>query len=223
MHKHIYGNFYNYVDTSFYKSIICLDGTIPEKEFFSLFTLPIIAVDGASNKLEVIGVEYDIVIGDLDSASDAIINSNKAVYLPSQDMSDFQKTNLYLAQKSLLPAIIVGINGGRLDHILYNINIFSNMDSVFFAPPLMGKIIAAGTTERVSIPYMTKISIIALSPSFLVTKGLKWELNQDMELNFGGMQSCFNRTIDDIVNISVISGKVLLLIYCDDETDCGVN
>lgn len=217
-----YHNFHNHIDIKQYKSIICLDGELPLKEFFvDINNLPIIAVDGAAHKLKKLGVEYDILIGDLDSVKKDEIDPNKRnIYLPSQDFSDFQKTIEYLKQNNLLPAIILGVSGGNIDHILYNINVFTDLDSIFFAPPIIGKMIISGTTETLSLPIMTKISIMALPQALVTTSGLKWNI-RDTKLIFGGMQSCFNRAAEKVVTISVQDGRALLMIYTSDVNDCG--
>ena len=40
-----------------------------------------------------------------------------------QSHSDFQKALMYMTKHGLLPAIICGISGGHIDHIVNNVNI----------------------------------------------------------------------------------------------------
>ncbi len=53
----------NLLDVSCYRSILCLDGALPDAAFFKL-NLPIIAADGAANQLMQMGYRARMVIGD---------------------------------------------------------------------------------------------------------------------------------------------------------------
>jgi len=53
---------------NYFRSIIVLDGQVPDLEFFTLQNLPIIAVDSAANKLVAMELKPDLAIGDLDSS-----------------------------------------------------------------------------------------------------------------------------------------------------------
>ncbi|WP_367605511.1 thiamine diphosphokinase [Legionella sp. W05-934-2] len=125
----------NYLFDSRYRSILCLNGDLPEASFFRQQQLPVIAADGAANHLKKMRLSPEIIIGDLDSIHAALRNNHPVLFEPCQNSSDFQKSMHYLHQQNLLPAIIVGMNGGYLDHILNNINIFMATNSLFYAPP----------------------------------------------------------------------------------------
>ncbi len=58
-----------------YRSILVLNGEIPDASFFTK-NLPIIAVDGAANQLLSMGIQPDLVIGDLDSINPIILLFN---------------------------------------------------------------------------------------------------------------------------------------------------
>lgn len=211
------------IDFSLYKSVICLGGTLPDSSFFQNINVPIIAVDGAANALSDMSIKYDMIIGDLDSARPELIAaaSNK-IHLPSQELSDFQKTMQYVAELGLCPTIILGIGGGHVDHILHNINIFSALDCLFFAPPIIGKMIRASKQEQFSLPYMSKTSLLAMPNAVVTTTGLKWDLDRQV-LSFPGMNSCFNRVAKDEITISVEAGQILMMIYLEDIVDHGTN
>ena len=215
-------NFFDYINITQYRSLICLNGELPDEWFFAQNAhLPVIAVDGAANKLSDRQIKYEMIVGDLDSAApDLLASCACVVHLPSQDSSDFQKTVAYLKELQLLPSIILGINGGYIDHILHNINIFSKLDCIFFAPPIIGKVIRSDEVQRWTLPVMSKISLIALPSAVVTSSGLKWELD-NVELSFFGGSSCFNRIIQRDVRIEVESGEVLVLIYTEDMIDAG--
>ncbi|WP_250295015.1 hypothetical protein [Wolbachia endosymbiont of Oedothorax gibbosus] len=63
-------------------------------------------MDGGANKLLSIGVQPDLVIGDLDSINPNLRASLNTIYLPDQDYCDFSKFIADLKTMKLLPSII---------------------------------------------------------------------------------------------------------------------
>lgn len=131
-----------------YRSIVVLNGEIPDSSFFKQ-GIPIIAVDGGANRLASIGVQPDFVLGDLDSINPNLRASLNTIYLPDQDYCDFSKAIAHLKIVKLLPSIITGITGGEIDHILQNINIFLSTGSIFYtpSPPMVGYSLQKGITH----------------------------------------------------------------------------
>lgn len=208
------------IDFSPYKSVLCLNGILPDPAFFLDLNLPIIAADGAANTLHVLGLEPQIIIGDLDSVHDSIRGQNRILHRPEQNSCDYQKSLDYLKEHNLLPSIVVGMNGGFLDHILNNINIFIETDSILYDPPLIGYALKAKTKHRLELPKNTKISLIGIPNARISSKGLKWDLN-NTQLHFPGKSSCFNRTQESQIEIQVLEGSVLILIYMQPMPDAG--
>jgi len=207
-------------DLGRYRSILCLNGTLPDPSFFLDSHLPIIAADGAANTLDHLGLSPDLIIGDLDSVSHSIRSQNKVLFCPDQNSCDYQKSLSYMKANDLLPAIVVGITGGCLDHILNNINIFLETDSLLYAPPLIGLVLK--NDFRFSLPINTKLSLLGMPFASISSQGLKWELNHAM-LRFPGANSCFNRNQSQTVAIKVHEGAALLLLYQDPIKDAGIN
>ncbi len=208
------------LDDNRFRSILCLDGDLPEQEFFRR-PLPIIAADGAFLQLQKMNIKPHITIGDLDSFPDKdILKSHKHLYLPDQNTSDFQKCLAYMEKENLLPAIIVGVHGGFLDHIIQNINIFLKTDSVIYAPPIVGFTIQNSNTQRIMTKKGQKISLLGMPSAIVDTHGLKWDLNQ-AELVFPGKSGCFNRANQEFVDITVHAGSLLILHYLEIIHDAG--
>lgn len=202
-----------------YRAILCLNGELPDAAFFQR-GLPIIAADGAANRLDEMNITPNIIIGDLDSAHPALLAKCETRHAPDQSTSDYQKCLAYLEEKNLLPAIIVGISGGHLDHILHNINIFSQTDSLFYAPPLIGLIIRQDRPSLFKTTIGTKISLIGMPHATVSSTGLKWELDHHT-LAFPGDNSCFNRAQAETVHLTVHQGNVLVLLYQTPMQDAG--
>tara|TARA_R110000868_G_scaffold116452_2_gene310054 strand:- start:2579 stop:3226 length:648 start_codon:yes stop_codon:yes gene_type:complete len=199
------------IDYASYQSILCLDGTLPDASFFQV-GLPIIAADGAANTLMRMGVEPDIVIGDLDSIEPVFRQQLTTHYHFDQNYCDFEKSLQYLEAESLMPCIIVGINGGYLDHILNNINIFMRSNNLLYSPPMIGYVLSCDQSRTLELPLNTKLSMMGIPSASVTTRGLQWELDKSL-LTFPGKNSCFNRNVRANIQITVHEGCLLLLIY----------
>lgn len=205
-----------------YQSILCLNGDLPDPSFFLKMNLPVIAADGAANHLLELGILPDLIVGDLDSVRHDILEKHSFLHLSDQNSTDFQKTMLYLKENDLLPAIIVGINGGCLDHILNNINIFMETNCLLYSPPIRGFVIKEKSRMNFLLPAQTKISLMGIPEATLSSTGLKWELNSSC-LSFPGKTSCFNRTQSPEIVLEVHHGAALVLIYEQRIDDAGIS
>ncbi|PWY56751.1 thiamine diphosphokinase [Legionella qingyii] len=200
------------INLSGYQSILCLNGELPDSSFFVTMNLPIIAADGAANSLYELGIRPQLITGDLDSVHPTLLENHPFLHTPDQNSSDYQKALCYLKDNDLLPAIIVGINGGHLDHILNNMNIFMETNCLLYAPPIRGFVLNEHSRMNLSLPVQTKISLMGIPEATLSSIGLQWELN-DAHLSFPGKTSCFNRTHLPEIFLEVQHGSVLVLIY----------
>lgn len=202
------------------KSVLCLDGNLPDIIFFKSINLPIIAADGASNKLLELKVKPSVIIGDLDSINQENFLSSEIIYKPDQNQTDFQKSLQFLKENNLLPTIICGANGGFLDHILNNINIILENNCFIYDYPIIGYTINGPNKINLELDQNTKISLLGINEAKVSTSGLKWEL-KDYSLKFPGNNSCHNRTKLKNISIEVIEGKLLALIYIIPMQDNG--
>lgn len=202
-----------------YKSILCLNGDLPDSNFF-LQDKIIIAADGAADKLLKIGIRPSIIIGDLDSIERSDYQDIEIIHRPDQSESDFQKAMQYLKEQELLPSIICGVSGGFIDHILQNINIVLENDCVFYSPPVIGYVLNPFSVQNYNFKKNNKISLFGMPKARIKTSGLKWELNNDV-LEFPGFNSCSNRTFSKNISIEVIEGKLLMLVYLEQSEDMG--
>lgn len=193
-----------------YQSILCLNGQLPSPHFFSEIPLPIVAADGAANHLSRIGIYPDWILGDLDSL-DSTLKNEKCIHLHEQMHCDHEKCLDFLKKQKLLPCLVLGLNGGRLDHILNNLNLFLEGQNGLYDPPFFGFCI----NEKTSIQFNTQknqlISLFGLPFANVSSSGLNWELEK-MTLAFPGRVSLSNFSLRQRVNIEVHEGKVLCLV-----------
>jgi thiamine pyrophosphokinase len=202
-----------------YRSVLCLHGTLPDYKFFQKIRLPIVAADGAANYLAPMGIIPHMIIGDLDSVRQDLLVDGKFIKLMDQNSSDFEKALNYLEDNNLLPAIILGMNGGYMDHILNNVNIFARTNSVFLGENIMGLMLRG--THVFNLEIGTKLSLFGIPKCRITTKGLKWNLSM-AELVFPGFNSCFNRTALENIHIHLTAGTALLVIYTSTIVDAGL-
>lgn len=200
-----------------YRSLLALNGTIPDTYFLNL---PLIAADGAANTLVAKNIYPQLVVGDLDSILDDVRRACLCLHLPDQNRSDFEKALIVLKERDLLPAIVVGINGGFIDHIITNISIFAKTNCLFYDPPVIGLMLHAKQQRHFVLPFATKISMKAMPEATITIQGFKWDLEQE-KLNFCGKNSCFNRTAQEGSAIYVHEGSLLIMIYLEIVQDEG--
>ncbi|MDR0614913.1 MAG: thiamine diphosphokinase [Lactobacillales bacterium] len=207
--------------TNFFKTNSNKLDSSPFSILFFKWDIPIIAVDGGANRLLSIGVQPDLVMGDLDSVNPSLRATLNTICLPNQYYCNFSKAMARLKTMKLMPSIITGITGGAIDHILQNINIFLSTGSNFYtsAPPMVGYILEKSITHF-SLPKSTKISLLGIPRAQITTKGLKWELSLD-ELSLPGKNSCFNRSLSGEMSIEVHGGVCLVKIYLEMVDDAG--
>lgn len=173
-----------------FKSIVCLNGIIPEKRLFTKYSdLPLIVTDGAANTLIEMGVIPSTIIGDLDSLNMDIVPSHiEVIYMYDQDHTDLQKLLTLIESRQLFPCLIYGATGKETDHTLYNLAVMEDCsrrhmiifhDSAYEDKEKFGIFVSDGICGNLSIN--AKISIIAYVFSKVTTRGLNWDLkNKEM-------------------------------------------
>lgn len=205
-----------------FKSIVCLNSSkLFCKSIFQYFpSAKIIAADGGNNHLLKKKIKPNIIIGDLDSIVKNIYPDIQYIELNNQDKCDFEKTMIYIQENQLNPSIILGINGGYLDRIIQNLNIFCQFENnIFIEKNLLNFCLFNPGQYQFNIKNNSKISIIPLNQAIVSTKGLKWELNKS-KLNFPGLNSSLNRVIthqnhDELIDLKIHlhHGKIIISVY----------
>lgn len=215
-----------------FRSVIGLNGRLPSRmlveQLTSQFQLPLIAVDGAYDQLRKIGFHPDVLIGDLDSVQTIgkgsfdvhpnALATLSVIKIEDQDTSDFQKAYHYASEQRLLPAIVLGLNGGFFDHSLHNTELFMEMEAIAYDCPLL--ILTFTGTKIFHFEENTKLSLFGAPVGRIYSKGLRWEL-QDYLLSFGKSSSSFNRCEMDVQKLTVTGGKALLAVYLSSVIDAG--
>lgn len=200
------------------EALVCLNGDLPPIEVFQQFEgLPVFAVDGAYHHLEAIGVKPLAVLGDGDSLGEKKTNLPAPfIELSDQNKTDFHKALIYLKKEGYGRLMVLGLNGGELDHIAYNMAMLARFSKEI---ELVGlemhenriRFVSPVRTKQVfEIPCESTVSILAYPKAVVSTKGLYWNLSKH-RLFAVCQHSLRNRAIEESVTIQVHSGCVLVV------------
>lgn len=202
-----------------FKSIICLNGEIPTEDFFSRYSgIPIIAADGAANKLININVNPTLVIGDFDSIDLSVIHAHvEVLHVPDQNSTDLEKCLKVIDERELFPCLIYGATGKETDHTLYNLSVIQkhsiNHQIIFHDSAYKDKEkygVFVSDYLSINLKVGSKISLLSFVQSSVTSKGLKWELiNKELSSEVSSVR---NITKGDKVEIIVHKGCVLVLL-----------
>ncbi|XP_071846940.1 thiamine pyrophosphokinase 1-like isoform X2 [Apostichopus japonicus] len=191
--------------------------------------------DGANNSLyELMKAENttrfvpDLVTGDFDSIREEVKSfmeekGSKIIHTPDQDKTDFRKCLEIVADQvkneKVDFVVAFGAFGGRLDHVLSNINTLFEAPSIIKYPLyLIGdyniSFLLMPGHHTIDISSGLEGSTCGLFPlggkcEGITTTGLKWNLNQD-QMEFGGLISSCNTYEKDATEVTVENNSPIL-------------
>ena len=173
----------------------------------------IIACDGAADSLLKNKQFFDLVIGDLDSVSDNILNNNsiKKIKIEDQSDNDLRKCIKFLLNNNIKEFNIIGCTGKREDHTIGNIfsilELKNDFKAIIYTDTGIFNII--DTKTKVSSKKGQQISLFAIDKTIkITTKGLKYNIKEKSlsTLFYGTLNESNNEKID----IKISHGKILI-------------
>jgi len=203
-----------------FKSLICLNGNLPDKKFF-LKAIEngaiIVAADGGANKLCEIGITPDFIVGDMDSHfSEYHLSADKIILREDQDSTDFEKSLNFIQQKQCSPVLILGMSGGEIDHIINNVATFvrysDSIDMWFYDIPNVGKSKIGRVAKNldVLVGEDATVSLFSFDNGMLKTEGMVWEIDSE-PFHLMNKSAARNRAKQDRVKISTTEEKLLTI------------
>lgn len=194
------------------KANIILNGTSIRKP---LVEGAVICADGGYNLAVANGIKPNIIIGDFDSIQEYDESIECVRFSSDKDKTDGELAVRYAASKGYKKIHIYGVDGGRLDHILANINLLhvglklgvrvtlhSETSTIYLAHSKFElNDISKGDTLSI-VPFSSRVHIIN-------TKGLKYEI-KDSSLYKGTTRGISNVATEDSVLIDVVEGEALV-------------
>ena len=158
---------------------------------------PIYAVDGGANILLKNNINFEAVIGDLDSVNNTIDKNNtKIIKFTDQESTDLQKCLKYIQTPYLVG---FGFLDRRIDHTLATLNAVCGFHYAkkIILYGLHDIVIWSRTSWGCSLPLYSRISICPLgTQNFKFSRGLKWSLNK-LEMQPAGLIGTSNETSEE--------------------------
>ena len=204
------------------KALIVGNGEPPSRTLFDSLMEGgplLVCADGGANTAARYGRIPDFIIGDLDSLEEDARSGVAAERILRID-ADNTSTDLYkvldhLGNLGVTGAVMVGVTGGRIDHVLWNLSLL-----VTFGKRLQLRIVddhcdsrLVGEYIRFRAPVGQKLSLCPLSGpvSGIETTGLKFALRGET-LSPGIRDGISNEVVENPVEIRVGRGDLLLCI-----------
>ncbi len=199
-----------------FDACIILNADYPEVNFFEKVEgIPIIAADGAANRMLKENRQIDYIIGDLDSLDSQLeIPSNiELIKIKDQETNDFEKALRFCIDNKFKKVLIAGFHGGELEHSLNNWSVFTRfskkLDLCIFDKGRYG----FSVRENVGIESVQDetISLIPQCSCRLSTTNLKWELNNDL-LEIGKREGARNVSLSNSFTLQIHDGELIVFL-----------
>ena len=204
------------------RALIFVNGELPDTGAARALVQPddvIIAADGGARHALELGIIPTVIIGDLDSLSEAEVRifSDMGVHIlrfpTSKDETDLELALAHAVRAGHRPIIIIGASGGRLDQAIGNISLLS--DPEFFDSDVR---IDDGVTEAFFITANASIhgkagDTVSLIPwgnsaEGVSTDGLVYPLNIETLLPYR-TRSISNQMLAETAKVSLKRGLLL--------------
>lgn len=185
----------------------------------------ILAADGGTNHCIEASILPDIIIGDLDSISDEILDISRKNNIPiekfpaKKDSTDTELAIDYLIDRGYKDISLMGVIGSRMDHTLGNILLLNKLKE----NKVKGKIINDKNTIYLVEDEITLekeedsfVSIIPITnPGINISlKGFEYELKR-RDVSFASTFCISNKIIKDRGMIKIHRGEALVFISKD--------
>ena len=197
------------------KVILFLNGEPPKVTPDLTLYQKIYCTDGAYDYLVQLGIQPDVISGDLDSFHHNLNDLEiKIIHTPDQEFTDFEKALQLIVEDDFKDVDVFGASGKQQDHFIGNLNAAfkfkDHLDINFYDDYSFYKL----------LPYHYKIDnikdkTISLIPfpfaKGITTKGLKYALN-DEELDITSRIGTRNKAIENNVVIDYKEGTLIVFI-----------
>ena len=183
----------------------------------------LIAADGGAEHCKDIGIQPEIVIGDMDSISPRLKKElesagTKFVTFPEdKDQTDLELALSFAHQKGANEIVLFGILGGRLDMSLANLLLLAKDEwrnssiHVIDGPDIAFLLREQDSINIEGVPGDI-VSLVPLTDQVMgvSTQGLRWQLD-DAILLFGDTRSVSNEMLVSSAEVKIEKGKLFLV------------
>lgn len=188
----------------------------------------VVAADSGLEHVATLGLDADVVIGDMDSVSPPLLAAAAAKgaiverHPTDKDATDLELALRYVADAGHTRVIVVGGKGGdRLDHFLGNALAlgsadFAGLDVEWHVGNTVVRVVRDRAEIRGTPGDIASLLPVAGPAEGVTTTGLRWPLDGDTLLP-GTTRGISNEFIDSTVHVSVKRG-VLLVVHQEHTT-----
>jgi len=179
----------------------------------------IIAADGGTLALVRNGITPDLIIGDIDSLDNSIIDefdlSDRIIGHPSdKDMTDTELAVMEAIEREAERILVTGVLNGRVDHFLANLSLMATYPGKVIAQALEGPVRLVNPENPLSLSLksgtMVSLSVWGREARGVITSGLKYPLkNTDLEMSGRGVEN----VAEGDISVTVRSGMVFATIH----------
>jgi len=180
----------------------------------------VIAVDGGVRHLRHLNIAPDVIVGDLDSASESDLewgqeNGSEIIHLKEQETSDLAKALNLCNERQWSHIQITGIEGGRMDHQLGSLASISDasIDLNIKAELSNTTLTRITTNQHFQQEFSGTFSLFSFGQSVVTLTGADWNLENDI-VTFS-TKGLSNQS-DGPISIKIHSGDSLILL-CNKE------
>lgn len=192
----------------------------------------VVAADGGLRWAQKLGVQADVVVGDMDSVDGAALDEVEAGgaeivrHDPDKDATDLELALRLACERGASSITLIGGHGGRLDHFLGNIALLASLPNGVQTQALMGDAEiavlhgtgAAGTRNNSSSRALDgepgrQVSLIpwGADASGVSTSALRWPLAGET-LPLGTSRGISNEMTGTQAKVSLESGTLLVIM-----------
>ncbi len=177
----------------------------------------IIAVDGGLRSLEEVGVKPNVALGDFDSLGYVPTGMRTVRFSKDKDKSDMELALKRAKSQRFDNVVVFGALGGRLDHTLANMGVFSKYSELGLKVTVIDDDTAVFFLTGPDIfeaPALESgvVSVFAMSDvtEGVFERGMKWDLD-DVVLTNRESIGLSNELIGEAVMIGVEKGTICVI------------
>lgn len=183
----------------------------------------VVAADSGIDHAARIGLDVDVLIGDMDSVSDHALATHDGPlerHPADKDATDFELALGLVAERPNIDrVIVVGGHGGRLDHLLANASVlasdrYSTLSMEWIAGDTRVHVVR-DHCELHGVPGDT-VSLLAIGGDAIgvTTRGLRWPLS-GARLAAGEARGISNELSSPVATVSITGGRLLAILPGD--------
>jgi thiamine pyrophosphokinase len=182
----------------------------------------VIAADSGLQQAAALGLRVDLVVGDFDSVDPDVLAAAERAGVEierhpvAKDQTDLELAVIAAQQRDATRVVIVGIDGGRIDHALANVMLLASRDYAALHLETIGRggrVVAVHDRVEIAAPPDAIVTLLAVGgPAHgVTTRGLRYPLRAET-LEPGSTRGVSNVFVEPLATVEVADGVVLAVI-----------